>query len=202
VILLFRRFLAYILVPFFLLLLIGSVVVTCAGWNDNLHAADLAVVLGNKVEPDGQPSPALQARLDHAVDLYRQGYFKLVLVSGAHGKEGYDEPSVMRRYLEANGVPHDAILEDNDGSNTWKTARNSARILNERHLQSVLIISQYFHLPRCRLAFAKFGIQPIYVSPARYWSIRDLYSVPREVIAYVVYSLRAANPRDSSTISD
>jgi len=172
------------------------------GLRDNLHTADLAVVLGNKVRPDGQPSPALKARLDHTVDLCRQGYFKLILVSGAHGKEGYDEPRVMKRYLVANGLPGEAIFEDNGGYNSWQTARNTARFMKEHELKSVLIISQYFHLPRCRLAFSKFGLQTIYTSHARYWSIRDFYSVPRDAIGYAVYYFRDPNENDSPTISD
>ncbi len=184
------------------LILAACLAITFAGLDDDLHVADLGVVPGNKVRPDGQPSQALKARLDHAVDLYRQGYFKLILVSGAHGKEGYDEPVVMRNYLEAHGIPHDAIFEDNKGYKTWQTAQNAAVFMNEHHLQSVLIISQYFHLPRCRLAFVKFGIQPIYTSHARYWSLRDFYSLPREVIGYVVYYFRDASQIDSSAVSD
>ena len=165
------------------------------GLDDNLHSADVAVVLGNKVEPDGTPSPALQARLDHAVDLYRHGYFKVVLVSGGHGKEGFDETRVMRAYLQEHGVPANLIFEDTEGSNTWRTAQNTARFLTDHHLQSVLIISQYFHLPRCKLAFARFGISPIYTSHAPLWSLRDFYSVPREVVGYIGYSCRPSERR-------
>jgi SanA protein len=86
---------ALFLSPLFLLIA-ASIAIVIAGLNDNLHAADLAVVPGSKVRPDGQPSLMLRARLDHAVDLYRKGYFKLVLVSGGHGWEGYDEPAVSR----------------------------------------------------------------------------------------------------------
>jgi len=186
----------------FALFTAACVAIVFAGLNDNPHAADLAVVLGNKVQPDGTPSEMLKARLDHTVNLYRQGYFKLILVSGGHGKEGYDEPVVMRRYLEANGVPSDAILEDNEGYTTWRTAQNTARLLNDRHLNSVLIVSQYFHLPRCRLAFAKFGIEPIYASHAPFWSIRDLYSVPREVIGFCAYYSRNANQVESQATSE
>ena len=197
----YRRLLGSVVAVFLLLLLVGSVGIIFDGLHDDLHAADLAVVLGSKVEPDGNPSLMLQARLDHTVDLYRKGYFKLILVSGGHGREGYDEPTVMRHYLEANGIPPDAILEDNGGINTWKTAQNTSRILKMHRLTSVLIISQYFHLPRCCLAFSKFGIAPIYVSHAPFWSIRDCYSVPREVVGYVVYYLRNPDQTGSSTIT-
>jgi vancomycin permeability regulator SanA len=177
---------------------VASLAIVLAGLDDRLHPADLAVVLGSKVRPDGQPSEMLRARLDHAVKLYREGYFKLVLVSGGHGKEGYDEPAVMKHYLEAHGIPRDAILEDNDGITTWMTARNTARIISSRHLKSVLVISQYFHMPRCRLAFERFGIDPIYESHAPFWSVRDLYSVPREVAGYADYAMRHPGPQGTA----
>jgi vancomycin permeability regulator SanA len=185
---LFRRVLLAVLLFF----VGGSLAIIVDGLQDNLHTADIAVVLGNKVRPDGVPSQMLKARLNHTAELYRQGYFKLILVSGGLGKEGYNEPVVMRHYLESQGVPHDVIFEDNGGTNTWGTAKDTASFLAQHHLTSALIISQYFHIPRCRLAFARFGIAPVYSSHAPYWSVRDFYSVPREVVGYVGYYFRAS----------
>ena len=195
------RILLYLILPLIALSLSACFYIAFSGLHDNLHSADVAVVLGNTVLPNGKPSKVLQSRLDHTVELYQQGYFKHVLVSGAHGKEGYDEAFAMRRYLEANGVPHDAIFEDNDGFTTWWTARNTAQFLKAHNLTSVLIISQYYHMPRCRLVFAKFGIHPVYTSHAPYWRIGDFYSLFRETIAYPVYALRDindANPPEAS----
>jgi uncharacterized SAM-binding protein YcdF (DUF218 family) len=176
---------------FFLLFLVGSLAITFAGQYDNLHVADLAVVLGSKVRADGQPSEMLRARLNHTAELYREGYFKFILVSGGRGKEGYD-------YLEAKAVPHESIFEDDEGYTTWQTAQNTAAFLRSHHLKSVLIISQYFHIPRCRLAFAKFRIEPVYWSHAPFWSLRDFYSVPREVIGTCAYSWRHARQSGAS----
>jgi vancomycin permeability regulator SanA len=175
------------------LLLVVVVAVILRGLNDDLQASDLAVVLGNKVEPDGTPSPQLKARLDHAIELYNQEYFKMILVSGAQGKEGYDEAQVMRQYLETNGVPSDAIFEDNKGNTTWNTAQNTAKFMQAHRLTSVLIISQYFHIARCEIAFSKFGINHIYTTHAPYWSLRDFYSVPREIVGCIVYFFRRAD---------
>jgi len=176
----------------FLVFLLGSIAIAIDGQFDNLHAADLAVVLGSKVNRDGRPSNGLKARLDHAVELYRQGYCRFILVSGGHGREGFDEPVVMHRYLHEQGVPDAVIFEDDAGNNTWATAQNTALFLKAHHLKSVLIISEYFHVPRCRLAFARFGIQPIYWSHAHLWARRNFYSLPREVIGYVGYYFRPA----------
>jgi vancomycin permeability regulator SanA len=173
-----------------MIFLAASLPIVLAGLHDNLQPADAAVVLGSKVNADGHPSVMLQARLDHAVALYYRGYFRLILVSGGHGKEGYDEPSVMRRYLEARGIPPDCILEDDAGNTTWLTAQHTARLVQDEHLHSILIVTQYFHMPRCRLAFARAGIRPVYWSHARFWSIRDIYSVPREAVGCIYYLVR------------
>ena len=180
----------------------ASLAIAVSGLDDNLHTADLAVVLGSKVNRDGRPSSGLEARLDHAIALYQSGYFKQVLVSGGHGREGYDEATVMRQYLETHGVPSNAILEDDDGYTTWMTARNTARIMEQRRFKSALVISEYFHMARCRMAFEKFGISPVYTSHAPFWSVRNFYSVPREVAGILEYSLRKADEVDLRSETD
>jgi vancomycin permeability regulator SanA len=169
---------------------LACLAICVAGLNDDPHSADLGVVLGNRVEPDGRPSDQLQARIDEAAKLYHAGYFKLVLVSGGLGREGHSEPAVMRDYLIRAGVPGSSIIEDPYGNDTYLTARNTSRLLHQRHLTSILVISQYFHLPRCRLAFSRYGIAPVYTANARFFSVRDFYSVPREVIGFVEYLVR------------
>jgi len=184
-----RRLFFYLVLSLLVVFSLASLAVVVSGLDDNLHAADLAVVLGSKVNRDGQPSSGLEARLNHAIALYQGGYFKQVLVSGGHGQEGYDEAAVMRQYLEAHGVPSTAILEDDDGYTTWLTARNTARVMEQRQFKSALIISEYFHMARCRIAFEKFGVSPVYTSHAPFWSVRNFYSVPREVAGILEYSL-------------
>lgn len=80
----------------FLWLVIHTIIIVTDGLNDELEVVDVAVVLGNKVELNGQPSDRLQARLDKAVKLYEEDFFKYIIVSGGKGKEGLDEAEVMR----------------------------------------------------------------------------------------------------------
>jgi len=168
----------------------SALCLVASGRQPELGHADLGVVLGATVHPNGQPSTALRARLDEALLLYRQGYFPLVMVSGGLGREGHQEAEVMKAYLTARGVPEAAIVVDNDGNDTYLTARHTAQLLHARKLRSVLVISQYFHLPRCRLALARFGVPTIYSGPANRIEGRDLYSIAREVFGYPVYLLR------------
>ena len=161
-----------------------------AGRQPNLGHADVGVVLGTTVHPDGQPSSRLRARLDEALLLYRENYFPLVMVSGGFGREGHQEAEAMKIYMVAHGVPDSAIVVDNDGYDTYLTARNTAQLLRERQLHSVLVVSQYFHLPRCRLALARFGVAIIYSGPANKFELRDIVGIAREVFGYPVYLLR------------
>jgi vancomycin permeability regulator SanA len=93
----------------FLWFIIHTILIVTDGLNDELADVDIAVVLGNKVELDGQPSNRLKARLDKSVELYGTGYFKNIIVSGGIGKEGFDEAKVMKEYLVNKGIPPNII---------------------------------------------------------------------------------------------
>jgi len=167
--------------------LLAALLLCAAGLRDDVRTADVAVVLGNQVFPDGTPSPRLAGRLDEGVALYRRGAARNLIVSGGVGREGWDEAAVMKRYLVARGVPAGRVVTDSLGVNTAATARNSAIIMRQRGWTSAIAVSQYFHVPRCRLALRRAGITPVYGAHARYAEWRDVYSITREVTGYAAY---------------
>lgn len=167
--------------------LLASTLLVAMGMSDEIHEADVAVVLGNTVNPDGSPSRRLAARLDMAVELYHRSMFKNVIVSGGVGREGFDEAAVMKDYLARRGIPQDRIIVDSLGVTTAATAKNTAAIAKKHHWLSVLVISQYFHIPRCRLALSRVGIERVYAAHAHFFELRDIYSIFREVIGYTAY---------------
>lgn len=168
----------------------GAALIVADGLRDDIHPADVAIVLGNTVERDGRPSARLRARLDKAVELYRGGLFQHVIVSGGVGVEGFNEAEVMKSYLISQGVPEDCIIADGEGLTTSLTARNAAQVMKERGWQSALVISQYFHISRTRLAVESYGVRPVYSAHAEYFELRDVYSIAREVIGYGSYLTR------------
>mgnify|MGYP001607953743 CR=1 FL=1 len=152
-------------------------------------ASDVAVVLGNEVDINGNPSPRLKARLDSAVNLYKNNLTKNIIVSGGVGKSGYNESVVMAKYLQENSISPNNIIEDPQGENTMATAINTTRIIKEHDFKSVTVVSQYFHLPRCILAFNKAGIKNTSATYPNYFEIRDIFSIIRESIAIPKYIL-------------
>ena len=163
----------------------------CDGLTDRLGHADVALVLGSKVELDGKPSVRLRARLDRAAELYKGGYFPWIIVSGGLGKEGFDEAVVMRDYLVAQGLPADRLILDSHGDTTFASAQNTRTIATQRHFKSVLVVSQYFHLPRSRLALQRCGFGPVYSAHARLFEGRDVYSSLRDTLGWIAYRFRS-----------
>lgn len=172
---------------------IPAIFIITDGLIEEIHPADVAVVLGNTVNADGSPSPRLQARLDKTVKLYQKGLFANIIVSGGVGVEGFDEAVVMRQYLVSRNVPENIIHLDSEGKTTNLTAKNTAQIMKRNNWRSALIVSQYFHISHTRLAFANYGISPVYSAHADYFELRDLYSIVREVFGYFSYLLKRAD---------
>ena len=115
--------------------------------------AEVAVVFGAGLLYDGRPTPYLADRLDAAVELYRTGKVKVVLVTGDNSRTEYDEPDSMRAYLTAHGVPDDRIVSDFAGFDTWDSCVRAREIFG---VDDAVLISQDFHVRRavalCRAA--------------------------------------------------
>jgi len=185
-----RKILAVLLV-FLLWFIAHTGYIVADGLNDEIAAADAAVVLGNTVERNGQPSERLKARLEKAVELYEKKLVGKIIVSGGFGAEGFEEADVMRDYLVSRNVPENSIILDKNGYNTHKTAVNTKQIMQSQNMQSVIVVSQYFHITRSRLAFQKAGIENIYAAHANYFELRDAYSVLREFTGFYSYLIGA-----------
>ncbi|MGK5009975.1 YdcF family protein [Janthinobacterium sp. MDB2-8] len=170
--------------------LLATTALVLTGINDKLAPADVIVVPGNTIMPDGTPSPRLQARLDVALKQFQAHRAPRILVSGATGKEGFDEAASMARYLQSRGVASSAIIEDNQGWTTDATARNAAALMRAHGWKTAMVATQYFHVPRFRLALERAGIAVSGQVHAPYFELRDLYSVPRETVGYAVYFMR------------
>ncbi|MFJ2995721.1 YdcF family protein [Pandoraea sp. NPDC087047] len=170
--------------------LLSGVALTLAGLLTPAQSADVAIVLGNTVYRDGSPSPRLAARLDSAIQCYRQKQCGLVFVSGGIDAAGTDEAAAMRTYLMRHGVAEDRIAVDSNGVDTWSTAHHASTFMRDRGLSKALVVTQYFHLPRVMLALSRFGVRDISGTYPRFWESRDFYSIAREVPAFVWYVVR------------
>ena len=118
------------------------------GDRDERRNADAIVVLG-AAQYDGRPSPVLEARLAHAVDLYEAGIAPIVVVTG--GKAAGDrttEAAAARAYAAANGVPEAAILAEDRGRTTVESLGNVRDLFLKNGLSSAVFVSDRTHMLR------------------------------------------------------
>ena len=67
----------------------------------------------------------------------------------------------MAEILQALGVPSSAILQDPTSLNTYQNAVNVRKIIQERGIRRVLLVTSAMHMPRSLLIFKKLGIDAI-----------------------------------------
>jgi len=92
---------------------VGTVAVTgYAAWriwqqgqvDESDHPVDAIVVLG-AAQYDGVPSPVFQARLDHAINLFKRGGTHFFVVTGGRAPgDRFSEAASAQAYAEAHGV--------------------------------------------------------------------------------------------------
>lgn len=105
-------------------------------------------------------------RIWFAAQLYHAGRAPLViLVGGTAVDSGSTEPEAqaMAAFIEALGVPASALLLETRSRNTWENAVYSKKLLDERHIRKVLLVTSAMHMPR---AIALFEKQRIAIIPA------------------------------------
>jgi vancomycin permeability regulator SanA len=146
---------------------------------DQAKARPVALVLGAGLRRDGYPSLLLARRLDIAADLYHRGTVDAVLVSGAD-----QEPTAMRRYLLAAGVPDAKIVGDAAGFRTWDSCVRAREVYGVR---SAIVVTQEFHLPRAIVLCQAAGIDATGVGDASLPARRTatIYGWLREIPAAV-----------------
>jgi len=159
------RSIATLLVCAAALWLLSVALVIHAGARPTLRRADAILVLG-AAQYNGRPSPVLQARLDHAIDLYRQGYARRLIFTGGVGVgDTLSEAEVGRSYAMKHGVPASDILIERVGLTSAQSVGAAAALMAEDDLRTALLVSDSYHMMRLELLARRAGIRP-YRAPA------------------------------------
>jgi uncharacterized SAM-binding protein YcdF (DUF218 family) len=155
-------------------ILLAAGLIATAGWflwvygqiryyatHDEARPADAIAVFG-AAEYDGRPSPVLRARLDHALELYRERLAPLIItLGGGEGGPRDSEGGVGHDYLLAHGVPESQIIAETRSTNTEESAARLAAIARENHLNRILAVSDGTHLFRIHALSASMGLNVV-----------------------------------------
>jgi uncharacterized SAM-binding protein YcdF (DUF218 family) len=188
-----------------LLLLVGlalvglsAVVVWRAAHHDDASDtdhADAIVVLG-AAQYNGEPSPVLQGRLEHAVLLWEQGRAERVITVGSNQPgDRTTEAEAGRTFLVDHGLPADAVVALPEGSTTFESLQAAADYLHGHGLNSAFLVSDPWHNARIKAMAGDLGIEGFasatWTSGATSEESRG-EGYLRETLAYLYYMVAGA----------
>ncbi len=134
-----------------------------------IPTADAIVVLGGAVKSQVAPRPWIDVteagdRPIYGAQLYLQGKAPLVILSGGRIEwqgGGSPESADMAKLVEALGVPTKVIVQDPTSLTTRENAVNVKKIMQDRGIQKILLITSAIHMPRSMAIFKKLSVEAI-----------------------------------------
>ena len=160
---------------------------------DEAQHADAIVILG-AAQYNGRPSPVLKARLDHAYELFKDGYAPAIITTGSYGPDpNFSEAQVSTKYLVQRGVDAASILTEQGSGTTYDSIRAASNLIHQKGWKSALVVSDGFHLFRVKKMFGDNGIiaytSPAPNSPIEIGASPRLWYSLREVVLFAGYRL-------------
>ena len=146
------------------------------------------------MRPGGRPSGTLLLRVESAVAFGARFAEALFVPTGAVGRFGPSEASVMAAMLEARGVPQSRILLEETGTDTLSSALAVVALLRARGVTApVFVATSLYHQPRCLLVLRLLGVRaraavPPVVPAAThwwrrcYWWLREVPAIPYDAM--------------------
>jgi uncharacterized SAM-binding protein YcdF (DUF218 family) len=122
-------------------------------------------------------------RITQALQLYRMGKIKKILITGGQGlnpTNAYTEAELLKRFLIMTGMPDTDILTEEKSVNTRENAVFTKEFLGKNGIstdQEFVLITSAFHMPRSEKCFAKVGLKTI-PFPVDYYSHDIKYDLP------------------------
>src|SRR5215510_7216212 len=102
--------------------------------------ADAAIVLGAAVWGN-QVSPVFRERINHGLDLFRQGKVRKIIFTGGQGNSNEPtEASAARAYAIQNGVNGGDVLIEQRSHTTFENLVYAKQVADANALQKVLIV--------------------------------------------------------------
>ena len=122
----------------------------------SVQPSRVAIVFGAGVR-NGLPTAMLYDRVASAVDLYKAGKVRTLLMSGEDAGATHNETAAMRQTALQLGVPDGDIVLDGEGLSTFETCVRARDAFGLRG-ESVILVTQAFHLDRALLLCNALGV--------------------------------------------
>lgn len=171
----------------------------CHSRLEDVPVREFGLVLGtSKFVAPGRINLHYQYRIDAAVELYRAGKVRRLIVSGNGADPHYNEPRMMREDLVARGVPDAAIVSDEAGLRTFDSVVRAAEVFGARRFT---VVSQRSHNERAVFIGRARGLDVDGWDARQVGVWTDPRTALREQLARVLAVFDVINPGKRPTIS-
>jgi uncharacterized SAM-binding protein YcdF (DUF218 family) len=160
------------------------------GNSSNNIKADAAIVLGAAVWGE-EPSPVFRERINHAINLYKNGYVKTIIFTGGVGESHEPAEAIVgKKYALAQQVKAGDIFTETQSRTTHQNLKNALEVAKTHQLTKFLIVSDPLHMKRAVLMARGLGMDA-HSSPTPTTRYRSFHSqmefLSRETYFYFVY---------------
>lgn len=145
-----------------------------------LSDVDCILVLGCKVKNDGTPSDMLEDRLTRGIELYNSGAAPKLLMSGDHGRKGYDEVGAMKQFAIDVGISSEDIFMDHAGFSTYESLYRAKEVFEA---DKIIIVTQEYHLYRALYIAEGLGVEAYGVAADYHQYAGQVMRDCREILA-------------------
>jgi len=145
-----------------------------------LTDVDCILVLGCYVHDSGRPSDMLADRLRRGIALYKSGAAPKLLMSGDHGREGYNEVKAMKLEAMDEGIPSEDVFMDHAGFSTYESIFRARDVFAAK---KIIIVTQEYHLYRALYIANALGLEAYGVASDYHTYVGQLNREVREILA-------------------
>lgn len=178
----------------FLIVLLTPLYVALQVYNTGHNAVPTksdAIVIMGAAQNNGTPTPILQARIDEAKRLFKEGYAPRILTVGANQKgDIWTEAQASVRALAKGQIPRSVLSAVNLGKDTLSSTHAYVSVMKKRGYNSVIIVTDAYHCYRAISMATDLGVKatcsPAKTGPAAVEKTGWHY-IARETGAYLAY---------------
>ena len=123
------------------------------------------LILGAAVWQSG-PSPTMQRRCTHAIQLWKQDNAQIMVPCGGLGVHPPAEAAAMATLFLDAGIPKKQIQQEDQSKTTFENIRNAVHLMGLDHTINITIVTDRYHLPRAWMVARTFGLRPALSAPS------------------------------------
>jgi len=145
---------------------------------ESLENADAIVVLGGSINiltkyPQRIELGSSSDRMTESIELFYLKKAPILLFTGGSGvlfQQDLREATFAKKFFNNFGIPDDSLILEDESKNTYENAIFSKKILTERKMNKIILVTSAFHMERSIRIFREQGFE-VQAFPTDYKSL-------------------------------